>query len=613
MPSAVTLQLCLLVGVSHWVSATPLPKYALWAELGQRPTKGPLPEGSEPVPTLIPPSSPAVATDMVSNPTNSWSLSTQGLRSGTDSFTGHHGGNEAVLVPVKASVIPLQWVTQDMDQRHIEAESYSPALATNQRPVSSSSMYSADLVTASPLLALTPTEVYSTAPRTTNSPKTGSAVIKAPEEGQEARKRGGALEHGPGCKLPRLKLPAIEKNEKGPEEVLTKPPVALLHEAFWGQSGIAMDTELSDPPGVAKPSNRHPSSYLVAGHSVGESIPRETSHSPKPPHMVCLSAQDAVAASGTSLTAMPTLPAGDTVAGPQGGSVLQDREGSLLPKDIPLEQEKVTTITVTMLASEAKELTAAADLPFSTSTTTKTPPPILPEGPSAPWQISGTEISDTVSLSLLPPLTAPPPGPLLDYGSLESEEAGMIKSPVGATETSTGGSEMASTTLEPILTTPTPTNSLFLPRSKSGVSKLESEEEHDEEDEEDEDIEESEEEDSPEDLAETPTPTPVPHTYSHIPYHLYSSSIWVQRHQGLGESAWLSTVSYSQAGYVSGMLAPVGIGIAGALFILGALYSIKVMHRKRRGSFKHQRRKQRETNGRQDRVMLLADSSEDEF
>lgn len=109
---------------------------------------------------------------------------------------------------------------------------------------------------------------------------------------------------------------------------------------------------------------------------------------------------------------------------------------------------------------------------------------------------------------------------------------------------------------------------------------------------------------------------------------------------------------------MSGMLAPVGIGITGALLIVGALYSIRMIHRKRRNSFKHQRRKvrQQEVNNllscfhsllltghmeqvsvdlkcinstlklffplqqprepgtsRQDQAMLLADSSEDEF
>jgi len=42
------------------------------------------------------------------------------------------------------------------------------------------------------------------------------------------------------------------------------------------------------------------------------------------------------------------------------------------------------------------------------------------------------------------------------------------------------------------------------------------------------------------------------------------------------------------------MLAPVGIGITGALLIVGVLYSIRMMHRKRRNSFKHQRRKARQ-------------------
>ena len=46
-----------------------------------------------------------------------------------------------------------------------------------------------------------------------------------------------------------------------------------------------------------------------------------------------------------------------------------------------------------------------------------------------------------------------------------------------------------------------------------------------------------------------------------------------------------------QAGYMSGMLVPVGVGIAGALFILGALYSLKVMNRRRRNGFKRHKRK----------------------
>lgn len=45
--------------------------------------------------------------------------------------------------------------------------------------------------------------------------------------------------------------------------------------------------------------------------------------------------------------------------------------------------------------------------------------------------------------------------------------------------------------------------------------------------------------------------------------------------QGSGLFSILMRVSFPmQAGYMSGMLVPVGVGIAGALFILGALYSI---------------------------------------
>ncbi|KAM6256068.1 armadillo-like helical domain-containing protein 4 isoform 3-T3 [Spheniscus humboldti] len=76
--------------------------------------------------------------------------------------------------------------------------------------------------------------------------------------------------------------------------------------------------------------------------------------------------------------------------------------------------------------------------------------------------------------------------------------------------------------------------------------------------------------------------------------------------------SWMEKLK-DKAGYMSGMLVPVGVGIAGALFILGALYSIKIMNRRRRNGSKRHKRKQREFNSMQDRVMLLADSSEDEF
>ncbi|KFV05883.1 Uncharacterized protein C14orf37 [Pterocles gutturalis] len=96
-----------------------------------------------------------------------------------------------------------------------------------------------------------------------------------------------------------------------------------------------------------------------------------------------------------------------------------------------------------------------------------------------------------------------------------------------------------------------------------------------------------------------------------VSYQIPDTIEWEQQNQGLVRS-WMEKLK-DKAGYMSGMLVPVGVGIAGALFILGALYSIKIMNRRRRNGSKRHKRKQREFNSMQDRVMLLADSSEDEF
>ncbi|XP_025725748.1 armadillo-like helical domain-containing protein 4 isoform X1 [Callorhinus ursinus] len=172
-----------------------------------------------------------------------------------------------------------------------------------------------------------------------------------------------------------------------------------------------------------------------------------------------------------------------------------------------------------------------------------------------------------------------------------------------------------------------------------GLDQLESEEgeeDADEEDEEEEDEEEEDEEEDEEDKdaesldesldgdAELPGFT-LPGIASQEPgseqgnlgpldgatYQVPDAIKWEQQNQGLVRS-WMEKLK-DKAGYMSGMLVPVGVGIAGALFILGALYSIKVMNRRRRNGFKRHKRKQREFNSMQDRVMLLADSSEDEF
>ncbi|XP_005322798.2 armadillo-like helical domain-containing protein 4 isoform X1 [Ictidomys tridecemlineatus] len=172
-----------------------------------------------------------------------------------------------------------------------------------------------------------------------------------------------------------------------------------------------------------------------------------------------------------------------------------------------------------------------------------------------------------------------------------------------------------------------------------GLDQLESEEGEEDDDEEDEEDEEEEEEDEEEDEedkdadsldesfdgdSEVPSFT-LPGITSQEPgleqgnmdplegatYQVPDAIEWEQQNQGLVRS-WMEKLK-DKAGYMSGMLVPVGVGIAGALFILGALYSIKVMNRQRRNGFKRHKRKQREFNSMQDRVMLLADSSEDEF
>ncbi|XP_066464343.1 armadillo-like helical domain-containing protein 4 isoform X2 [Eleutherodactylus coqui] len=172
-----------------------------------------------------------------------------------------------------------------------------------------------------------------------------------------------------------------------------------------------------------------------------------------------------------------------------------------------------------------------------------------------------------------------------------------------------------------------------------GLDRLESEEgdeeDEDEEDEDDDEADEDDEEeeddnkdDSVDDSSEKDSDIPLftlPGLSSQEPleddgnvaliegaaYPVPDTMEWEQQNQGLVRS-WMEKLK-DKAGYMSGMLVPVGVGIAGALFILGVLYSIKIMNRRRRNGFKRHKRKQREFNSMQDRVMLLADSSEDEF
>ncbi|XP_059211892.1 uncharacterized protein LOC131990785 isoform X2 [Centropristis striata] len=228
-------------------------------------------------------------------------------------------------------------------------------------------------------------------------------------------------------------------------------------------------------------------------------------------------------------------------------------------------------------------------------------PPLLMPDWTSPWQTSGGE--------LLEPISSAGPSVSQQHAGTEAQdhsERDAVRTPNLEENLPTIGP--SSSSLQHAMTTVTMATHHPAHKSRSGLDEMESEEEQDE-DEDDENSEESVENESEEDLPETPKTSSTQPPYSLIP----PPPVWVQRNQGLMRS-WVELIR-EKAGYVSGMLAPVGIGITGALLIVGALYSIRMIHRKRRNSFKHQRRKQPREPGtsRQDQAMLLADSSEDEF
>ncbi|XP_047429391.1 armadillo-like helical domain-containing protein 4 isoform X2 [Mugil cephalus] len=217
---------------------------------------------------------------------------------------------------------------------------------------------------------------------------------------------------------------------------------------------------------------------------------------------------------------------------------------------------------------------------------------------TSPWQTSGAE--------LLEPIGSSGPSTSQQQGLIEMEDGSeKVAERRPNLEDNLPSTDTPLSSFQHAMTTVTTATHHPVHKSRSGLEEMESEEE----DEDDENSEESVEEDSEEDLTETPKTSSTQPPYSLIP----PPPVWVQQNQGLMRS-WVELIR-EKAGYVSGMLAPVGIGITGALLIVGALYSIRMIHRKRRNSFKHQRRKQPREPGtsRQDQAMLLADSSEDEF
>ncbi|XP_062267151.1 armadillo-like helical domain-containing protein 4 isoform X2 [Platichthys flesus] len=226
------------------------------------------------------------------------------------------------------------------------------------------------------------------------------------------------------------------------------------------------------------------------------------------------------------------------------------------------------------------------------------PPLLMPDWTSA-WQTSGAELQEPIGSSV-PSVSQQRAASRPEDGS----ERVAVRTPNLEGYLPTTGPSLSS--FPHAMTTVTMAAHQPVQKSRSGLEEMESEEETDD-DEEDDNSEESVE--SEEDLTDKPKTFATLPPYSLIP----PPPVWVQRNQGLMRS-WVELIR-EKAGYVSGMLAPVGIGITGALLIVGALYSIRMIHRKRRNSFKHQRRKQptEPSTSPQDQAMLLADSSEDEF
>ncbi|NXW32180.1 ARMD4 protein, partial [Phaetusa simplex] len=217
-------------------------------------------------------------------------------------------------------------------------------------------------------------------------------------------------------------------------------------------------------------------------------------------------------------------------------------------------------------------------------------------------------------------------------GGLAATQSGQTEEPSSKTVVLVTPASMASsvrrTALPPVRKISTAVT-YGLDRLESEEGEEEEEDEEEEEEEEEEEDEEDKDIDSMDESMEGDTELPgftLPGETSQEPiaglenpvaqlagvsYQVPDTIEWEQQNQGLVRS-WMEKLK-DKAGYMSGMLVPVGVGIAGALFILGALYSIKIMNRRRRNGSKRHKRKQREFNSMQDRVMLLADSSEDEF
>ncbi|XP_038612629.1 armadillo-like helical domain-containing protein 4 [Tachyglossus aculeatus] len=297
-----------------------------------------------------------------------------------------------------------------------------------------------------------------------------------------------------------------------------------------------------------------------------------------------------------------------------------------------------STLHTTGAPSEAEERREVSS-PGSPGSPVVQPPGNIPNPSSTTIPPSSPAITPGSEVTQLTPFSSPSSGLPSEPVTVFGEEAitpvsdSSVTLPGLLEETARVSPAVPASVASSVRRTAVPSARRVDPAGSYGLDRLESEEGDEDEEEEEEEEEEDEDEedkaaDSLDDSMERDTEMPgftFPGVTSLEPpvdrgqlgqlegvsYQVPDAIEWEEQNQGLVRS-WMEKLK-DKAGYMSGMLVPVGVGIAGALFILGALYSIKIMNRRKRNGFKRHKRKQREFNSMQDRVMLLADSSEDEF
>ncbi|NXU12267.1 ARMD4 protein, partial [Pardalotus punctatus] len=546
------------------------------------------------------------------------------------------------------SAVPLPTLSPSSAPR--EAASAHPAIPTPQAPRVTAELGMPRARTGSPLKSLAPpTSVSARHPLVVTEaslhPETGTGVTQ-----EELPTTAGIVTIPPVDTVPPdwddTKLGDISQggsmsHEEVTEDLGTTEPSQTPQEGVGEEeedATRAVPSQVSPPPApeLAKDTN-------CTAPAQGEELPPTSTGSSDAFHTGNLS--DADTADLGSLENISAVTAEEEKSIPPSepeAAVVTDTQPELSPA--LGSSWKGVTQEVTTAAQEADAaLSVVTEVPGATQGTGAASFPQENSGEDTQMLTapSGTEMLVAAGASsTVNPLDA---GDLTDGILVTSEKA--VPAPGGMSSTASGQTEEPSSRTVVLVTPASVASSVrrtALPSVRRistavtyGLDRLESEEGEEEEEDEEEEEEEEEEDEEDKDIdlmdesMEGDTELPgftLPGETSQEPmaglenpvaqlagvsYQVPDTIEWEQQNQGLVRS-WMEKLK-DKAGYMSGMLVPVGVGIAGALFILGALYSIKIMNRRRRNGSKRHKRKQREFNSMQDRVMLLADSSEDEF